>query len=270
MVQQQVILITGASSGFGKITASLLASEGHIVYGTSRKKEAVLLPGIRPLVMDVTDPVSVNSGVGHIISEQGHIDVVINNAGMGISGAVELATPEEIRQQMDTNFMGTVYVCREVLPFMRTARQGKIINISSIGGIMGVPFQGFYCASKFAVEGYSEALRLEVSRFNIRVCVVEPGDFKTGFTRHRHISAPTLKHPVYGKSFASTLEIIEREENNGTDPQKLANVLSRLVRTSRAPFRTKTGRAAQVWVARCKGWLPDKWVNFLLKKYYKL
>lgn len=267
--KQQVILITGASSGFGKITASMLAGRGNIVYGTSRKT-AVDSDGIRMLVMDVTDPASVKKAVERIIAEQGRIDVLINNAGVGISGALELATPEEIAWQMDTNFMGVVHACHAVLPFMRKVRNGKIVNISSIGGVMAVPYQGFYSASKFAVEGYSEALALEVFPFGIRVCLVEPGDFSTNFTSNRSISEATLADEDYRESFSHSLEIIETAERGGAHPRKLGAAVCRIVEARRPPFRTKTGPLDQVLFAACKGFLPYCWVQTVLKFFYKI
>ena len=186
-MQPQIILITGASSGFGKITAHMLSEQGHIVYGTSRKPSENI-GKVRMLVVDVTNSISVRHAVEQIISEQRRMDVLINNAGMGIGGALELATEEEVSMQMNTNFFGVVNMCKAVLPYMRKARRGKIINISSIGGVMGIPYQGFYSASKFAVEGYSEALALEVHPFHIKVCLVQPGDFNTGFTDNRNTS----------------------------------------------------------------------------------
>lgn len=148
----QVILITGASSGFGKFTAQMLSEQGHVVYGTSRKSSENI-GNVRMIVVDVTNINSIQNTINKIISEQGKIDVLINNAGIGIGGALELATDQEVMTQMNTNFFGVVNMCKMVLPFMRKARKGKIINISSIGGVMGIPYQGFYSASKFAVEG---------------------------------------------------------------------------------------------------------------------
>lgn len=130
-MQPQIILITGASSGFGKITAQMLSEQGHIVYGTSRKPSENI-GKVRMLVVDVTNSISVRQAVEQIISEQGRMDVLINNAGMGIGGALELATEEEVSMQMNTNFFGVVNMCKAVLPYMRKARREKIINISSM------------------------------------------------------------------------------------------------------------------------------------------
>ena len=151
---------------------------------------------------------------------------------------------------------------------MRKARKGKIINISSIGGVIGIPYQGFYSASKFAIEGYSESLALEVHPFDIKVCLVEPGDFNTGFTANRNISEATLKDTDYGPSFAKSLEIIEKEEQNGCHPRKLAGTICKIVSSQNPPFRTKVGPWVQVLFAKCKCWLPHKVIQFALRFFY--
>lgn len=268
-MKSQIILITGASSGFGKITAQMLSEQGHIVYGTSRK----FLENtgkVRMLVVDVTNLLSIRQAVEQIISEQGRIDVLINNAGMGIGGALELATEQEVNVQMNTNFFGVVNMCKAVLPYMRKARRGKIINISSIGGVMGIPYQGFYSASKFAVEGYSETLALEVHPFHIKVCLVEPGDFNTGFTDNRNISELTRINGDYGDSFLKSLKIIEEEERNGCDPRKLGSAICKLVARKNPPFRTKVGPLIQVLFARSKSWLPDSIMQYALRIFYAI
>lgn len=265
----RIILITGASSGFGKTTAALLANEGHIIYGTSRKAMDDI-NGVRMLEMDVTRPQSIQQGIDRILAEQGRIDILINNAGLGISGALELATDEEIARQMNTNFMGVVQTCKAILPVMRKAGKGTIINISSIGGLIAVPFQGYYSASKFAVEGFSEALQHEVRPFGICICLVEPGDFCTNFTANRCISEVTLNHPEYREAFTHTMAAIEEMEQKGTHPDKLARTISRLIKKKRPPFRTKTGPVEQVLFACCKGWLPDRLVAWVVRKGYRL
>lgn len=268
-MQPQIILITGASSGFGKISAQMLSEQGHIVYGTSRKPSGDI-GKVRMLVVDVTNPSSIQKAVELTLSEQGRIDVLINNAGMGIGGALELATEEEVSRQMNTNFFGVVNMCREVLPAMRRARSGKIINISSIGGVMGIPYQGFYSASKFAVEGYSETLALEVHPFGIKVCLVQPGDFNTGFTDNRNVSELTLEDADYGKSFAKSLQIIEKEERNGCHPKKLATAICRIVAHKNPGFRTKVGPLVQVLFAKSKRWLPDSVMLAALRWFYAI
>lgn len=206
--------------------------------------------------------------ISTILKEQGSIDVLVNNAGMGISGAIELTTEEEIQRQMNTNFTGAVRMCAAVLPFMREAGHGRIINISSIAGVLAVPFQAFYSASKFAIEGYSEALYQEVKPLGIQVCVVEPGDFQTGFTAQRQVSQTTLSHPQYEESFAKAMQNVELSENNGCRPEKLGKAICKLVNSRRPTFRTKVGPWEQVFFARIKPMLPFSLVDWLIRKFY--
>lgn len=265
--KQKVILITGASSGFGKATAELLASRGHIVYGTSRK--ATEHPSIHFLQMDVRDGASVALGVQQVILQEGRIDVLINNAGMGIGGALEMATEEEIDLQMNTNFRGCVNVCRQVLPQMRKQRAGKIINLSSIGGVMGLPYQGFYSASKFAIEGFSEALSAEVKGFGISVSLVEPGDFATNFTARRVNSTATLEDEDYGPIFKRSLSLIEKEENGGLKPEVLAHAIEKIVNAKHPRFRYVVANFEQKLSVFLKHILTGNCFVDILRNYYK-
>lgn len=264
---KQVIVITGASSGFGRATAELLAAEGHTVYGLCRR--AMQHNTIHYLQCDVCDRSQIGATIAQIVQENGHIDTLINNAGMGIGGALEMATEEEIGVQMQTNFMGCVNMCQAVLPHMRRARKGKIINLSSIGGVMGLPYQGFYSASKFAIEGFSEALSAEVRRFGIRVCMVEPGDFATGFTGSRKNSQATLDDEDYGPVFRHTLSLIEKEENGGLKPEVLARRIARLVKQKNPPLRSVVANLEQWLSVVIKRVLPGNWMVAILRDYYK-
>ena len=264
----KVVLITGASSGYGKATAERLAAKGYIVYGTSRSEVKDMK--IRFVQMDVRDRVSVRDGVERIVQESGRIDVLVNNAGMGIGGSLELATEEEIRLQMDTNFMGCVNVCRAVLPTMRRQGAGQIINLSSIGGVMGLPYQGFYSASKFAIEGFSEALAAEVRGFGIRVSLVEPGDFATNFTARRRNSEATAKSQAYGASFARSLSLIEKEENGGLKPEYLAERIEKIIRSRRPRLRYVVANLEQRLSVLLKHLLPGNWFVGILRNYYKV
>lgn len=226
---RKVVLITGISSGFGRDTARLLAERGHSVYGTVRKASKV--DGtVNVLLMDLTDIDSIKRTVSEVVEREGRIDVLINNAGMHTGGSVETTPAENIRLQMDTSFMGMVHLTREVLPVMRRAGVGTIINISSIGGLMGLPFQAYYSAAKFAVEGFSEALRMETGMFNIRVVVINPGDYHTNNTANRRsFLAPSDPGDPYHEQFKNTLNVIERDESNGQDPLLLAQKLAGIV-----------------------------------------
>ena len=207
--------------------------------------------------------------VAEIAEREGRIDVLINNAGMGIGGALELATDEEIDLQMGTNFMGCVNMCRAVLPVMRRQREGKIVNLSSIGGVMGLPYQGFYSASKFAIEGFSEALAAEVKGFGISVSMVEPGDFATGFTASRRNSEATKNDPDYGPIFSRSLGLIEKEENGGLKPEVLAQRIARIVDCRRPAMRYVVANLEQWASVALKRIIPGRWMVDILRDYYK-
>jgi NAD(P)-dependent dehydrogenase (short-subunit alcohol dehydrogenase family) len=177
-MSMKVVLVTGASSGIGQAIARRLAARGWRVFGTSRN-QASDFDGIDMLPMDVDDDDSVARTVAAIVEKTGRLDAVVNNAGWALMGPIEDTPIAEARAQMETNFFGVLRVRRAVLPVMREQRAGHIVNISSLGGIFGMPFSGIYSASKFAVEGLSESLRLETHRFGVRVVLIEPGDARS-------------------------------------------------------------------------------------------
>ena len=266
---KKVILVTGASSGLGKATATFLALEGHTVYGTSRKPAGVGLP-YRLIPMDVTSASSVNEAVASVIAAEGKIDVLVNNAGMGIGGAVESFSDEEVMLQMDTNFNGLARVTSAVLPHMRNRRSGTVINISSIGGIIGLPFQGLYSAAKFAIEGYSEALAMEVKSWNIRVVVVNPGDFKTGFTGARIMTRKDAAGSDYSQLAEKAVAIMGKDEQSGCDPMLMGRTIGRIV-TSRSPkYRYIVGRFDQKLIATIRHWLPSGLIRWIIADHYKV
>ena len=250
----QVILITGVSSGFGKATAEVLASKGYTVYGTSRKPVDHPLP-YHLISMDVTDEQSVTTAVAQVINAEGKIDVLINNAGMGIGGALENFSSEETQKQFDVNFFGMARVVRMVLPYMRARKSGKIVNVSSVGGLMGLPFQGHYSAAKFAVEGYSEALSIEVKPFKIQVVVVNPGDFRTGFTSSRIFTKKDMAGTDYDLFFHKAIPVIEKDEQGGYYPVVLANTMAKIVRKKNPHYRYIVGRLDQRFISRLKPFL---------------
>ena len=263
-----IVFITGISSGFGLETARLLSLQGHTVYGTVRR-EVEPLPKVNYLQVDVRDKQAVNNAVKQIIEKEGRIDVLINNAGMGIGGPLEFATEEEIRLQMDTNFMGLVHCVDAVLPYMRQQNSGKIIALSSIGGLMGLPFQGFYSASKFAIEGYCEALRLEIKAFGIKVVVLRPGDFSTGFTGSRKKvadEAALQAYPIY----KTAIEKVEHDENGGLKPIVLAKKISKIIQKKNPRNGYVVASFEQKLSVLLKRILPAKWFARILGSYYKV
>ena len=265
---KSVVFITGISSGFGFETAKLLSQEGYVVYGTVRR-EVEALPNVNYIKVDVRDCEAVMQAVGEVIEKEGRIDVLVNNAGMGIGGPLEFATEEEIRMQMDTNFMGLVHCVDAVLPHMRKQGSGKIIALSSIGGLMGLPFQGFYSASKFAIEGYCEALRLETKSMGINVVVLRPGDFATGFTGSRKKVADETAlqaYPVY----RTAIEKVEHDENGGLKPIVLAQKISSIIKKNNPRNGYVVASLEQKLSVLLKRILPAKWFARILGSYYYL
>lgn len=266
-MEQKVVLITGISSGFGKCTAEFLAQKGHIVYGTSRKTIEVNNQ-INVLKADVTDVASVKAAVETILKKKGRIDILINNAGMGISGPIEFASNEDFKLQMDTNFTGMVNMIQSVLPAMRKQKEGTIINISSIGGLMGLPFQGFYSASKYAIEGMSEALRMELKPFHIKVIVIRPGDFHTGFTANRKIDFDLEENNPYVAQFRKSMSIIETDEKGGLKPEYFARKLSRIIGLKHPHSHYVIATVEQKFAVILKRLLPDSLFSGILGSHY--
>ena len=263
----KVILISGISSGFGREMAQLLAEEGHSVYGTVRK-DCETSGRINVLKMDITDNESIKKAVTTVIEKEGRIDVLINNAGMHTGGPIEMTPVENIRLQIDTNFIGLVFLTNLVLPIMRKQGDGMIINISSIGGLMGLPFQAFYSASKFAVEGFSEALRMEVRGYNIKVVVINPGDFHTNNSvNRRNFLAPA---GPYQKQFESSLSIIEKDEFNGGDPEILAKRIVKIVECRNPGQRYVIASFEQRLAVILKRILPGNWFMRILTDHYQI
>lgn len=265
-VQHKVIIVTGASSGFGKAIAERLAAAGHTVYGLCRRPMSH--PNIHYLQADIRDTERIPALAKEIHDREGRIDVLVNNAGMGIGGALELTTWDEIRLQMETNFYGCVNLCQAVLPYMRQQRQGRIINVSSIAGIEGIPYQGFYSCSKFAIEGFSESLSTEVNRFGIRVVLVEPGDFATGFTAERVKSQATLDDPDYGPVFRQVMAKFESDEGGGLKPDYMARKVQRIIDMRRPDLRYCVANFEQRLSVLLKRLIPGNWNVAILRSYY--
>ena len=263
-----IILITGITSGFGRAMAERLSSEGHTVYGTHRK-DVEPVGGVTYIKADVQNEEDCKAAVQRVVDEQGRIDVFINNAGMGIGGPLEFSTTAQAEKQMDVNWMGMVRFLHYVLPVMRKQRSGKIICFSSIGGLMGLPFQGLYSASKFAIEGYCEALRMETRAFGIKVVVIEPGDFATGFTASRASVADPEAYEAY-PSYKRSLERIEHDETTGLKPEFLAAKISKIVKARNPRYSYIISTLEQRLSVFLKAVLPASWFSAILRSYYKL
>lgn len=263
-----VILITGITSGFGKAMAEKLSSEGHKVYGTHRHAKE-FIPGVTYIKAEATSDEEAEAAVRQVVEAEGKIDVFINNAGMGIGGPLEFSSLDDARYQMDVNWMGMVRFLHYVVPVMRRQGYGKILCFSSIGGLMGLPFQGLYSASKFAIEGYCEALRLELRKSGVKVIVIEPGDFSTRFTAQRKSVSDEEAYKAY-PSYAESLASIEKDENTGLKPEFLAEKISRIVRKKNPAYSYIISTLEQRLSVTLKKILPASWFASILSSYYKL
>lgn len=269
-MQQQVVLITGGSSGIGKSIGHHLQSKGLKVYGTSRDiSKHSDFKAFQLLQLEVSDPNSVRSAVEAVIEREGRLDVLVNNAGVGITGPIEETPHEEIRKAFDINFHGPIHVAKAVLPQMRLQKSGLIINITSIAGYMGLPYRGVYSATKSALIMVTEALRLEVKDFGIDVVTLAPGDFATNIASGRYHAAIDSESP-YHEIYERTLTMIDKDVNTAEDPASVARKVLEIIRRRNPNVHYKVGSWLQKFSVVLKGILPNKIYEKLLLKHYKL
>lgn len=265
----KVVLITGGSSGIGKSIGEFLSKKGFIVYGTSRNPENYKQSQFPILALDVKDEATIGATVNTIIEKEGKLDVVINNAGAGITGPIEEIPNEEIKNNFDTNFFGPINVIKAVLPQMRKQHSGLIINITSIAGYMGLPYRGVYSASKGALELLTEAFRMEIKDFNIKMTNVAPGDFATNIAAGRY-HAPLLENSPYKKPYGNTLDLMNTHVDNGSNPNIMAKAVYKIINTKNPKGHYKVGEFMQKFSIVLKRILPDKVYEKLLMNHYKL
>lgn len=272
--ESKVILITGASSGLGKACAEALVERGHTVYGTSRRAKFLDNSSdpnaLKMIPMDVNDDISVNRAIAHVIDAAGVIDVIVNNAGYGIAGAIENTTIDEAKALFDTNFFGVHRVCRAALPYLREQGFGHIINIGSLGGVVSIPFQAFYSASKSALASLSNGLSMELKPFGISVTRIEPGDYHTGFTANRIFVAAADPAGVYGERCSRAIAVMEQDEQNGADPEGLANILVKIIESKHPALNYRVGIFMQRLLISLVPFLPDRILEKLLMSLYKI
>ncbi|ASZ13416.1 SDR family oxidoreductase [Chitinophaga pendula] len=262
-----VVLITGASSGLGETIANYLADKGYIVYGTSRNIHSEGRK-FHTLQMDVGDPESIRRCVQHILHAQARIDVLINNAGLSIAGVTEHLLLADVQQTFDTNLFGVIRVCQEVLPYMRAQQQGRIINISSIGAEIGLPYRGIYSASKAALDRFTEALRLEVAPFGIQACSFQPGAIKTGINQRRLRTTVPTGSP-YQHSFESTYAGIDRSIEKGSTPLSFCPVILHIIRSKHIKRCYRVGTLLEKIAVLLKQLLPATLFERLISRYYQ-
>ncbi|HEU4789588.1 MAG TPA: SDR family oxidoreductase [Flavobacterium sp.] len=265
----KVVLITGGSSGIGKSIGEFLHHKGFVVYGTSRNPERVLNSIFPLLNLDVRNADSIHSAVDKIIATSGRLDVVINNAGVGITGPLEEIPMEEIKNNFETNFFGPIEVMKAVLPQMRSQQSGLIINITSIAGYMGLPYRSIYSASKGALELITEALRMEVKSFGILITNIAPGDFATNIAAGR-FHAPVIKGSPYEESYGNNLKTMDEHVDSGSNPNEMAEAVYTVIQNSNPKIHYKVGAFMQKFSIVLKRILPDKVYEKMLMDHYKL
>lgn len=263
----KVVLVTGGSSGLGKSICLRLAALGHTVYGTSRKGDGSMQEGFRLIAMDVTDSASVQRAVDEVVQREGRIDVLVNNAGVGIQGALEDTTPELAQQVFDTNLLGPHRVCRSVLPHMRERKAGLIINISSIAANFGLPYRGFYSATKAALDRYSEALTTEVERFGIHVVTVQPGEFNTNIAQTR--LRPEVVSEAHRPGYERAMEVLGGSMHYSRDPDELARVVARIIAAKRPRTVYRVALGLQKLSVQLKKVLPGHLFSRMVRRHYE-
>lgn len=264
----KVILITGASTGIGRTTAEYLTQLGHRVYGTGRKPFTEAVP-FQTLQLDVNDEASIHAAISQLLQREGRLDVLINNAGLGIIGALEETPDEMIEQVFNTNVYGLLRMCRAALPAMRLQGHGLIINVASIAGRMGLPFRGIYSASKAAVEILTETLNIELKPFGIRACSILPGDVRTNINAARLVAMPPASSP-YRSSVEAMNTIVNDEVSKAEDPIYIARIIEDAINSSSPKIHYIAGPFLQRFSLWLKRFLPSRFFEYLLRGNYGL
>lgn len=265
----KVVLITGGSSGIGKSVGEFLQAKGFKVYGTSRNPQNYPDSQFPIIALDVTKPETISKCVFDILTLESRIDVLVNNAGAGITGPIEEIPDAEIKRNFETNFFGPINVIKAVLPTMRNQKSGLIINITSIAGYMGLPYRGVYSASKGALELITESFRMELKEFNVQMTNVAPGDFATNIAAGRY-HAPVLENSPYKENYGDALKTMDEHVDQGNDPKQMAEAIYRIITTRQPKIHYKVGAFMQKFSIVLKFILPDKVYERMLMKHYKL
>lgn len=269
-MEQKVVLITGGSSGIGKSIGIYLKDKGYKVYGTTRnKKKYPDFDAFELLELDVRKPDTIAAAVAELIVKENRLDVLVNNAGVGITGPIEETPHDEILNAFDTNFNGPLHVIKAVLPKMREQKSGLIINITSIAGYMGLPYRGIYSASKGALEIVTEALRMETKDFGVSITNLAPGDFATNIASGRY-HVPVHADSPYKTPYGNSLDLMNEHVTGGSDPIQVAEMVLKIMNTKKPKVHYKVGEFMQKFSLFLKKILPDKLYEKLLLNHYKL
>lgn len=266
-MKQKVILVTGGSSGIGKSICLHLASAGHKVYGTSRKSD-INENRFHILKLDVTSDLSVKEGVEELLRIEGRIDVLINNAGIGMVGAIEDSIAEDSAKVFETNVFGPLRTMQAVLPTMRAQKSGLIINVGSIAGYMGLPYRGIYSATKASLGMITEALRMELKPYNVQACVVDPGDYSTSITQNRQVNIPAQS--PYKENVIALERMINEEVTHSGDPAEVGLLIEKIINTANPKVRYLSGKFLQKVSVFLKQTIGGKFFERILLNHYKL
>jgi NAD(P)-dependent dehydrogenase (short-subunit alcohol dehydrogenase family) len=264
----KTILVTGASSGFGLHIGNTLASAGYRVFGTGLE-ESPDRPGVRMIRMNADDDASVQACVARVMAESGRIDVLFNNAGFGLCGAIEDTSVDEAKAQFETNYFGAVRMLREVLPIMRRQQAGRVVVTGSLASEVALPFQPHYSASKYAIRALIDSLRLELGGTPLDATVIEPGDFATGFTAARRYAAGA-RTGILAAQMEATVGIMERDERSGPGPEAMGKLCLKLVEARKLKPVYAIGRRDQRLLVLLKRWIPASWFELIMARYYGL
>jgi NAD(P)-dependent dehydrogenase (short-subunit alcohol dehydrogenase family) len=270
-LEKGTVWITGASSGLGYHTARALTEAGHLVIAGARSFKPYEGPcecGGHRIPLDVRDPESIRAFKAQALAISPRVDALYNCAGILVLGSCEETGRDEYLAVMETNFLGAVEMTRAALPVMRAQGAGRIINFSSVNGLLGIPFQSAYTASKHAIEGYSECLALETARLGIRVCLVEPGDHRGGSPKTRLRAAAVAEDSPYGESFRRGTSVIARDEENGCDPARLGRIAAGLMEQRRLPLRVLVAKPDQRLAVALHRLFPARLIQRILEGYY--
>ena len=258
MEDRRVVLVTGASSGIGRACAARLARSGCRVFGMARTAPPTGDDGVLLLAGDVRDEASVQECVSRVLREAGRIDVLVSCAGIVVAGSAEEMLPDEILDQVQTNLLGFMRMCRAVLPGMRARRAGRVIAVGSLAGLMGLPFQSAYSASKYGIEGYAESLQMEVQEFGIRVVIVDPGDVATEITAHRRQTRGAGRDSPYRERFDSAMRSQAASERHGWKVERMARFIEKIIRSRSPRLRYTPGPFVERISPAARRLLPDR------------
>src|SRR5262245_6884635 len=268
MSEKRVVLVTGASSGVGRATAELLARNGYRVFGTSRKPDGTSEPSaVTMLPLDVRSDDSVAACLSAIAGQTGLLDILVNNAGYELAGAAEELSLEETKAQFETNFFGVIRMVKAVLPLMRRQRRGQLISVTSLAGVSAIPFMGVYSATKFALEGYGEALRHEVSPFNIRVSLIEVGFLRTPMADHRQTA--TRQIAEYDPWRQRAFDAVRASEKKAPGPELVAETVLKIAASRTPRLRYVIGQQAKL-ATRLRRFLPESAYALGVRRTFRL